>query len=435
MTFTLISQEIHCFVTQILNVQEVVREHMNAGSQNGFVCRDGSAASIDAAARTTSSISDLEYFIDNASNASRTTTTNIAPSMISNVLGSAGSERAKNAYAAVAERDPANAAWMRSAGEMFDAGTGSGFSGSILSAPPAHANVNSVNAQGIPTDAAGFFMPPAPPFTVPHSTPVLFPPPQIPVLYPPPQIPVLHPPPPIPVLLPPYVPPPVGLGFAMPPTPDWGSNHPPHNLHPPTSLVPLSREGAVPLHSYNSSANNRTVEENLYAKASEFVNRRYLSRAPALPDDGRDRIARGAVSASSAELRERNSGCTPIIQQESTPIIQQECTPIIQRESYACDKKETNWHSCDFPGCSYKAKQKGSLKQHKMFVHNVGVTWHYCDIPGCEYKAKQGSDLKKHKRHVHNIDVTWFHCGVYGCNYRSKQKGLLQRHMRLVHEC
>ena len=423
MTFTLISQEIHCFVTQILNVQEVVREHMNAGSQNGFVCRDGSAASIDAAARTTSSISDLEYFIDNASNAARTTTTNIAPSKVSNVLGSAGSEQAENAREAMIKRDHAterethsNTGWRRSAGEKVEGGTGSVFNESIWSAPSAHANVNRVNAQGISTDAGGFFMPPAPPFTFPPSTPVLFPPPQIPVLYPPSQIPVLYPPPPIPVLLPPppipvllppYVPPPVGLGYAIPPTPVWGSNHPPHHLRPPTRPVRLSRE------------NNRTVRfeeavgENLYSAASDLVNRRYLSRAPA-HDDDRDNIIRGEVS--SVE-RERKKGCTPIIQQES----------------YARDKKIT-WHSCDFTGCSYKAKQKNSLKQHKMFVHNVGVTWHHCDVPGCEYKAKQGSDLKKHKSHMHNIDVTWHRCDVNGCNYQAKQKGLLKRHMRLVHD-
>ena len=44
--------------------------------------------------------------------------------------------------------------------------------------------------------------------------------------------------------------------------------------------------------------------------------------------------------------------------------------------------------------------------------NDVGVVWHHCDINGCTYKAKDSGNLKKHKMHVHDIDVIWHHCGI-----------------------
>ena len=31
--------------------------------------------------------------------------------------------------------------------------------------------------------------------------------------------------------------------------------------------------------------------------------------------------------------------------------------------------------------------QSGTLKEHKMNIHDIGVVWHRCDVNGCTYKA------------------------------------------------
>ena len=70
------------------------------------------------------------------------------------------------------------------------------------------------------------------------------------------------------------------------------------------------------------------------------------------------------------------------------------------------------WQHCDFPGCEYKTKHKGSLKNHKAARHNIGVVWQHCGFPGCEYKTKHKSTLRRHKAAQHNIGVSAICPGV-----------------------
>ena len=79
-------------------------------------------------------------------------------------------------------------------------------------------------------------------------------------------------------------------------------------------------------------------------------------------------------------------------------------------------------HRCDVQGCDFITKRKGTLKQHKSDVHNVGVTWHFCHVDGCDYKAKQKSNLKQHMSMVHKVGVVWQHCDVEGCTFRATRK-------------
>ena len=48
-----------------------------------------------------------------------------------------------------------------------------------------------------------------------------------------------------------------------------------------------------------------------------------------------------------------------------------------------------------------KTKTKADLKKHQANVHDIGVVWHSCDAPGCEYKAKLKCNLTKHQRTQH----------------------------------
>ena len=92
------------------------------------------------------------------------------------------------------------------------------------------------------------------------------------------------------------------------------------------------------------------------------------------------------------------------------------------------------WHHCDVEGCDYKCKQASNLRQHKAYVHDIGVKWHHCDVEGCDYKCKQAGSLKTHKADIHDIGVKWHHCDVEGCEEKCKQAGNLKTHKAYVHD-
>ena len=92
------------------------------------------------------------------------------------------------------------------------------------------------------------------------------------------------------------------------------------------------------------------------------------------------------------------------------------------------------WHVCDQSGCSYKAKQAGTLKEHKAFVHDIGVVWHVCDQPNCNHKAKHAGNLKTHLSDVHGMGVVWHVCDQANCSYKAKQAGSLKQHLSDVHD-
>jgi len=37
------------------------------------------------------------------------------------------------------------------------------------------------------------------------------------------------------------------------------------------------------------------------------------------------------------------------------------------------------------------------LKLQMTHVHDIGVVWHFCDQPDCTYKAKEKESVKRHK--------------------------------------
>ena len=143
---------------------------------------------------------------------------------------------------------------------------------------------------------------------------------------------------------------------------------------------------------------------------------------------------------------------------------------------------------CQEAGCTFRTTRRGGIRQHMMFVHNVGkllrdqanlllvvvffarsawptlgikskvttahphqhqhpsalvppcppspqtgVTWLPCDFEGCSYRAKQKCNLLRHKRNIHGSDVKWFTCDKPGCKFKSKEQWPLKRHNRDVH--
>jgi len=72
--------------------------------------------------------------------------------------------------------------------------------------------------------------------------------------------------------------------------------------------------------------------------------------------------------------------------------------------------------------CTYKSKQKGSIKQHRVDVHGIGVTWHACAEVGCEYKSKREGTIKQHRVDVHGIGVTWHDCPELGCECKRNRR-------------
>ena len=82
---------------------------------------------------------------------------------------------------------------------------------------------------------------------------------------------------------------------------------------------------------------------------------------------------------------------------------------------------------------STRAKEKGTLTQHKARVHNIAVTWHVCTVDGCTYKTSWNSDLTKHKAHVHDIGAKWLSCPNLTCNFQTKQRRNLINHQANIH--
>jgi hypothetical protein len=82
---------------------------------------------------------------------------------------------------------------------------------------------------------------------------------------------------------------------------------------------------------------------------------------------------------------------------------------------------------CGEGDCQFASKQAHHVKNHKAFIHDIGVTYYYCDEIGCEYKAKVASNVKSHKAAIHDIDVTYYYCDEIGCGYKAKVSSNVQR--------
>ena len=91
------------------------------------------------------------------------------------------------------------------------------------------------------------------------------------------------------------------------------------------------------------------------------------------------------------------------------------------------------WHPCLQPGCHHQTKQACHLKQHLAFAHDIGVVWHPCPQPDCDHKSKQASALKQHLADAHGIGVVWHHCPQPGCDHKAKQAGNLGQHLADAH--
>ena len=103
----------------------------------------------------------------------------------------------------------------------------------------------------------------------------------------------------------------------------------------------------------------------------------------------------------------------------------------LKQHKMSIHKIDVVYHTCDVPGCQYKAIEKGNLKKHVTNVHDIDANYHHCDIPGCKYKAKQKVHLKKHKKlctpdHVRERQIRQqqanHHCDVSGCKFKTKYK-------------
>jgi len=81
-------------------------------------------------------------------------------------------------------------------------------------------------------------------------------------------------------------------------------------------------------------------------------------------------------------------------------------------------------YDCDL--CNYQATQPGSLKRHKLAIHD-GIRY-ACD--NCEYSSSQRSSLKQHKLTAHE-GVTY---ACDQCEYQASQPGTLKRHRQTQHE-
>ena len=134
-------------------------------------------------------------------------------------------------------------------------------------------------------------------------------------------------------------------------------------------------------------------------------------------------------------------------------------------------------YSCRIIGCDFKAKLKGTVKNHLAQVHEVNVKWYPCPEVGCDYKAKQRGNVKIHLADVHNIGtdtiniatdtikegwvtqegwqymakkaenvkshlssihdeigVKWHHCPQQGCEYKAKERAEIKKHLAHIHD-
>ena len=78
-------------------------------------------------------------------------------------------------------------------------------------------------------------------------------------------------------------------------------------------------------------------------------------------------------------------------------------------EDFSLDKP-FNRHSsnlrylCEFPGCGYVAKQRGSLYKHMYMHRNKGNNFHPCLITGCRYRTTEINNLRQHIQRIHIDD-------------------------------
>ena len=88
---------------------------------------------------------------------------------------------------------------------------------------------------------------------------------------------------------------------------------------------------------------------------------------------------------------------------------------------------------CDIEGCNFATTTLGSLKQHKMHKHSIGVTWFYCNQERCNYRAKSRCNLQSHVREVHGIGTKWYYCGIDNCTHKAKRKNAIEHHRLCIH--
>ena len=54
------------------------------------------------------------------------------------------------------------------------------------------------------------------------------------------------------------------------------------------------------------------------------------------------------------------------------------------------------------PTYLFRSSQACQLGSHRANRHDIGVVWHHCKYPGCVFKAKKAGNLKQHERCKHD---------------------------------
>ena len=86
-------------------------------------------------------------------------------------------------------------------------------------------------------------------------------------------------------------------------------------------------------------------------------------------------------------------------------------------------EKSTTVYSCEYEGCDYTVRDKGSLKRHVEKKHlNILYNCEFCDhVTGLK------ASLKTHKLRKHSDQFKIYSCHL--CSFKTQNKDLLQKHM------
>ena len=112
-----------------------------------------------------------------------------------------------------------------------------------------------------------------------------------------------------------------------------------------------------------------------------------------------------------------------------------ECVPCAdQDEAINADADGARTFVCDQPNCKVEYKRLSGLTKHKMKKHGIAIPEsHACDQ--CDFQTKQARTLKRHKAFKHDLGVTWHACDADPgkCDFQAKQASNLYDHIRTQH--
>ncbi len=80
--------------------------------------------------------------------------------------------------------------------------------------------------------------------------------------------------------------------------------------------------------------------------------------------------------------------------------------------------------------CSFKTKNKESLKSHIKILHENQEVQE-CPNQGCTFKTRHKSSLRSHIKSVHVENSVLLNCE--SCNYKTYVKSLLRSHFKSMH--